>query len=58
MSLIKNRLFEEINRKPDRLEDEEFFYEKSQKVMLNLKPQNGHGKEKQGDQDHQIGQKR
>jgi hypothetical protein len=26
--------------------------------MLNLKPQNGHGKEKQGDKDHQIGQER
>jgi hypothetical protein len=41
MSLIKNRLFEEINRKPDRLEDEEFFYEKSQKVKPKTINENG-----------------
>ncbi|MBX9851857.1 MAG: hypothetical protein K2X86_08870 [Cytophagaceae bacterium] len=54
MSQIKNRFFEEINKRADKIEDEEYFYE--QKVKL--KPIYGNGKEKQGDKAHQNDKKR
>jgi hypothetical protein len=52
MSYIKNRFFEEINKKDERFEDSEFFHQQTQK--LNLKPINGNGKEKQSNQSNKA----
>lgn len=54
MSYIKNKYFEEINKRPVRFEDEEFFNEKKQ---VKTKPINGNGKEKQSNKSNQDGQK-
>lgn len=41
MSYIKNRFFEEINKRPERFEDEEFFHQQTQ----THKTQNDNGKD-------------